>query len=84
MILHTNTKCWAWRCDTPGCTGPRSCGGGYGSDRAARRAQERHTDTTHPVRTPAAGPAAVVLALVPGTAKAGQPATSRLLVGVAA
>jgi hypothetical protein len=79
VILHSNTKSWAWRCDASGCTGPRSCGAGYGSDRAAKQAQDRHAATTHPVRA-----AGVVLALSPAAVKAGRPASSRLLLGVAA
>jgi len=47
MILHTSSKSWAWRCERPGCTGPRSVGAGYGSDRAARNAHDRHADS-HP------------------------------------
>lgn len=48
MILHPNTKSWAWRCGA-GCSGPRSCGAGYGSERAAIAAARRH-DASHPTR----------------------------------
>jgi hypothetical protein len=83
MILQSNTKSWAWRCDTPGCTDPRSCGAGYGSDHAAKQAQDRHAATTHPIRA-AAEPTAAVLVLAPSAVKADQSVWSRLPLGVAA